>query len=1762
MDTKVIKADGFFRTASLAKAVEKKLKTLRITCRFITEDHYADRIRPSDGDILFVEFSSSRRILDMTAAGFTVPAVWIASKTSKPKFPKHLNSFDTLIWPCSDRELRMVLDHHLIRKTETETQGASTAFDLRLLEEAMEQSNDSVVITDINGVIRYVNAEFEKITGYTREEALGQTPRILKSGFHDKAFYERMWKTITEGKPFRDLEINRKKNGELIYVDHTITPIKDASGMVTHFLATWKDITEKRSMDHALASANREIEIYNKRIEGILNSSHEAILSIDEDQRVIVFNKGAESLFGYKADEIIGQPLEKLIPSRFAHKHQEHVDDFKTGERSGAKGPKRGPLPCLRKDGTEFMAEITLSRLVDGAARYFTAFIRDVSERFEMIRELQASEEKYRIVADNTYDWEFWLTPDRQYVYTSPSCERITGYSADEFRTDPGLLKSIVIPEDREMFETHILSVHSTPHTDSMEFRIIDRKGDLHWIHHICQPIFDTAGKFLGSRGSNRDVTEYRHAEDALKESERSYSGLFNTVNEAIYVQDENGFFVDVNEGAVKMYGYPREAFIGRTPDFLSAPGKNDMAAVVRIIGRVFETGVSETFEFWGLRSNGESFPKEVICNKGKYFGKDVLITTARDITEFKRTEEALRVRERHAKSLLNLSGKLERAENYDDIMSAALTEIEQVFGYHTLWAYLFSEDRKDAEGFSFQGENKHLKMDRVHVEGDRMLEEVARAEGPVVIADAQTDPRTNKEIVLHTKNRTLVSIPVYLLNGRLVAIGTGTFGDEGIRVPTPQELEYLVTMASHIGVAIDRITSAQEKRKFESALESSEKRFRALIENAMEGIVLLRMDEDHKGIISYVSPSVTRVMGYTAEEAMKLEPDQETHPEDLPIILSALKTVLEDPSRIPTVAYRFRHKNGTWRWIESTVTNLIQEPSVGAIVLNYRDITEKKKSEARMRQQLEFSHALNKISGTIIGGTEKVNLLLTDMAALAGEALHVDRSFIFEVDFRKRRMNCICKWAQAGSSDLTHDEDAYSLDLFPRTAEKMFHKKLWIQSYSDKRADTITAEGSDKIFHDSMGIKSLLWYPFSFDDEGFYILAFNELKEPRRWTEQEMQFLENVSKQVELAIIQSHNNKERKEAERKLEETLQEFETLIEGIPDSITFKDGRGRWLIANSTTLSLFGLESVEWYGKTDTELGSIRPDLKTVFEGCIASDEVAWRQAGRTLGTETVSMPGTNPVYFETTKIPLYDKKGDRLGLVVIARDLTSQRQAKELISEQTLILDAARDAIVMTDLDQQVIYWNKGAEAIYGWTRDEAAGRRINDLFSIRGIAWMDTYKTVLQEGSWKGEVSHATKTGGTITVENRISLVRDTEGQPKSFLFMNSDVTEKRRLEKQFLRTQRMESIGRMAGGIAHDLNNILTPILMAVQIFRDKVTDESLQRIIAMLENNVTRGADLMKKLLMFTKGAEGELKKINLIDAIREVEKIVRSTFPKNITVVCDTLPGVWPIRGDMTQLHQVLLNLCVNARDAMPEGGQLVIETENIIFYEDFISKDISAKPGKYVILKIADTGTGIPPDVLEHMFEPFFTTKDMEHGTGLGLSTVAAIVKGHGGFINVYSEVGKGSQFKVYFPAEESGGSELITNNVPAIYNGRGETVLVVDDESAIRKVLGAILELHGYNILEAEDGTKAAALYAAHSDRIKVVITDMSMPFMDGPALIRELRRSGATCKIVAMSGLPESERDQQLKDLSVDGFIMKPYRADKILFILHGLLHG
>ncbi|RUR72291.1 response regulator [Chlorogloeopsis fritschii PCC 9212] len=503
----------------------------------------------------------------------------------------------------------------------------------------------------------------------------------------------------------------------------------------------------------------------------------------------------------------------------------------------------------------------------------------------------------------------------------------------------------------------------------------------------------------------------------------------------------------------------------------------------------------------------------------------------------------------------------------------------------------------------------------------------------------------------------------------------------------------------------------------------------------------------------------------------------------------------------------------------------------------------------------------------------------------------------------------------------------------------------------------------------------------------------------------------------------------------------------------------------------------------------------------------------------------------------------------------------RKQTEHKIREQAALLDIATDAIFVQDLDNQILYWNKAAERLYNWQKEEAIGKKVSEIWQEKNLSQLqEALTTMMKNGSWEGELQQITKYGKEITVESRWTLVREFDRKTQSILIVNTDITQKKQLEAQFLRAQRLESIGTLASGIAHDLNNVLAPILMTAQLLESQLQDERSQRLLPILISNAKRGANLVKQVLSFTRGMEGDRTLLQLKHLIREIQQIIKETFPKSIEVSTQISANLWTVFGDPTQLHQVLMNLCVNARDAMPGGGKLKITAENFLIDANYAKMHIDARVGAYVAIAVTDTGSGIAPEIVDRIFEPFFTTKELGKGTGLGLSTVLGIIKSHSGFISVYSELGKGSEFKVFLPAQQS--PEIKEEQEVEFPSGNGELILVVDDEDSIRDITKTSLETYNYKAITASDGIEAIALYAEHRDEISVVLTDMLMPSMDGLTTIRTLKKINPNVKVIAVSGLASADKVNVANDIGVKAFLSKPYTAKQLLQTIGAVKNG
>jgi PAS domain S-box-containing protein len=484
------------------------------------------------------------------------------------------------------------------------------------------------------------------------------------------------------------------------------------------------------------------------------------------------------------------------------------------------------------------------------------------------------------------------------------------------------------------------------------------------------------------------------------------------------------------------------------------------------------------------------------------------------------------------------------------------------------------------------------------------------------------------------------------------------------------------------------------------------------------------------------------------------------------------------------------------------------------------------------------------------------------------------------------------------------------------------------------------------------------------------------------------------------------------------------------------------------------------------------------------------------------------------------------------IYAVAVDITERKAAEQKIQEQAALLDIATDAIVVRDLDNVIQFWNKGAESIYGWQATEAIGQNVTQLlYADIPLETKIAAQMVREQGAWQGELHKLTKAGKAVIVESRWTLVRDEAGNPRSILSVDTDITEKKSLEQQFLRAQRLESLGSLASGIAHDLNNVLTPILGAAQLLPLTMPnlDARNQRLLNMLIESSKRGSGLVKQILTFARGTDGERTTIQLRHILAEIISVARQTFPKSIEINLNLdREDLWLVSVNATQIHQVLMNLFVNARDAMPNGGSLTASAENISISPSELSVNdanlrqlLQLPAGSYILITVADTGIGMASEMLDQIFDPFFTTK--ETGTGLGLSTVQGIIKTHGGSIEVESTVGQGTCFKIYLPAIDRREAETPTVEED-LYDGKGQLVLVVDDEIAIREITKESLETYNYRVILANDGIEAIDIYAQQHQSIAIVLVDMMMPNLDTPSMIATLKQINPQVKIVVMSG--------------------------------------
>ncbi|MEW6146203.1 MAG: GAF domain-containing protein [Thermodesulfobacteriota bacterium] len=989
------------------------------------------------------------------------------------------------------------------------------------------------------------------------------------------------------------------------------------------------------------------------------------------------------------------------------------------------------------------------------------------------------------------------------------------------------------------------------------------------------------------------------------------------------------------------------------------------------------------------------------------------------------------------------------------------------------------------------------------------------------------------------------------------------------------------------------------------SAIEEKERHFEslkhlgAILDDSVFEIFML--DRKTLGFI-YANRKARENLGYTAGELAGLTVhDLKKHFGDGELPRMAEPLIGEQTDKIEYTAYHAR-KDGTLYPVEVHLQNSTfnKAPVLVALIL---DITKRTRTEERLKETLSQLSKINRYE-TVIGIVTRTVHNSVNLKTVLENSV---QAIYQNMDVAKY----VAIFLVEGTEAVLHAQRGLPEWFAGRVARIQYPAgTTWrtiIQGKTEYVPDTEAGEHLGRAGLE-LGIRSYVSIPLKNDGKVVGVInIFTDVKNSFR--ADELRLLDIVSRQIEIAINNARFTESLIASEKALEEKIntlskkESYERIIYTVAgmvhSSVDFDEvlrltiDSLRQNIKNADFIAVFFVEGNEAVMKAEYGYGEnfIRKIEKipyprgltwrTIIEGRTrfvpdTSEDDAIGPAGRQWGLKSyISMPiktvgntigcvtlGSKSVNaFDRDELSLLESVAEQIAVALLNAKYVTEIESNE---RRLKALVGSVDEIVF-EMDENGTYlgiWTENEELLIR-PKSELLGRRISDFFDEDFTSmFLEAIRRVL--GNRKSEVVEYKLfiNGGERSFRARVNPIFASGTEPGTVSMLARDVTESKALETQLLRSQRLESVGKLAGGIAHDLNNILQPILMSIQLLNTRITDEKSRSWLEILDRSAQRGADLIRQILSFARGLESKKQPFDLKYLVKDVQKIVDETFPKFITLHTEIEDSVPSVYGDYTQLNQVLMNLLVNARDAMPEGGDLGIAVKSITAGEERTPVFLKTDYRQYIVIEISDNGVGIPSEYMDRIFDPFFTTKEQDKGTGLGLSTVYGIVKDHDGYINVESQVGKGTTFTIYLPVIHSEDAALTVDELyPNTPSGNGEVILVVDDESMITDMARTILEEYDYKVLVAHNGEEATRVFDTHKDEIYAAIVDMMMPVMGGKATIRILKRERPSLKVIATSGYQREHELVDLKDAEVDAFLPKPFNAETLLQTLNDVMN-
>ncbi|MFA6546519.1 MAG: PAS domain S-box protein, partial [Limisphaerales bacterium] len=1365
-------------------------------------------------------------------------------------------------------------------------------------------------------------------------------------------------------------------------------------------------------------------------------------------------------------------------------------------------------------DGSFYNQEMTVTPLPDerGEITRFIAVNQDITERRLAEEALRESENRFATMA-NSAPVLIWISgTDKLCTYFNKPWLDFTGRTLAQ-ESGNGWADGVHPDDLARCLETYVVSFDAQKPFE-MEYRLRRHDGEYRWVIDHGVPRFHPDGSFSGYIGSCIDITERNQAETALTVMAQRNATILQAASDGIHVLDERGNVVEANAAFCRLLGYTREEML-----CLSATDWDMQWSPAELLRKIQELVAqpASTFETRHRGKDGTIHEVEINAVGVTLEGKNYLYASARDITERTQRNNALQASETRHRVLvenapyciheIDLKGCLS-SMNRAGLKMMGLENEADVIGM----AYLPIVAEPDRERISelmtlaFAGQASEFEF--VAVNGCCFQSSF------VPIMDDQKKVVRLMGITQDITERKLVEQFMRISREILKILNEpGTLRESIHRVITE-----LKTQGGFDAVGI-RLEDGEDYPYF--VQQGFSRKFlqteNTLMARDMNGGVCRNKD----GSICLECTCGMVISGKTVPASSHFTPDGSFWTNDSIPMLDIPAT--EDPRLHPR--------------------NLCIHHGYASVAL------------------IPIRHHQKIIGLLQLNDRRKGRFSPAAIKFLEGISTHIGSAML-----RKRAEDAVSesKERYRTVADFTHDWEYWQLPdghltyVSPSCERISGYQAREFQENPELSVNIVHPEDREvfaALFHNSAE---------TVDDLTPHEMEFRILTRDgqERWIHHNWQMVIASDGKFQGRRASNRDITVRKQAQA----ALQLKSAALEAAANAIVITDREGVIEWVNTAFSTVTGYTSAEAVGKNPRDLVKSGRHDEAFYK--VLWDTIV---AGNVWHGEMVNRRKDNTLYTEDLVItPLKNGRGEITNFIAIKQDITERKRAEAALQLEGAALEAAANAIVILDRSGRIEWVNAAFTTLTGYGTAEAAGKNSRDLVKSGRhdtAFYKKLWSTILAGNVWHGEITNRRKNGTLYTEDMTITPLKSERGEITNFIAIKQDITERKSLEKQFLRSQRMESIGLLAGGIAHDLNNVLAPILMGAEMLRMDANAEDEQTLSQLDEiaQSARRGADIVKQVLTFARGIEGARVTLHPRHIIKDMVRMVRETFPRNIRIRSALPDDLWPVVGDPTQLHQVMLNLSVNARDAMPEGGELSFNARNVEVDGKLAGSNPGAKPGPHVLVCVKDTGTGIPPELLDRIFEPFFTTKEFGKGTGLGLSTVMGIVRSHGGFVAVESEPGRGTSFNVHLPATPQAADGETAEKTEPVPHGQGETVLLVDDEECILQITRAMLERHGYRVITAGDGAEALSHLSLNLSEVKLLLTDIMMPLMDGVQLIRAAKRLSTRLRVIASSGalgMPgQKDRTDEVLALGVKHILHKPYEAETMLRMVHDELH-